>query len=92
MDYLSQAISDWLVGKPLLGFNESTSFANAAKIPEIKAYASLLQMTYFICEIRAKHKVAAHFQRNYFAWELLGLLQLRKAIIAFCQVTFLIQD
>ncbi len=76
---------------PLLSFNESTSFANAAKISKIKVYASLLQMTYFICEITAKHKVTAHFQRNYFASELLGL-QHRKAIIAFCQVTFLIQD
>ena len=92
MDYLIQAISDLLADMPLLSFNESTSFANAAKIPEIKVYASLLQMTYFICEIRVKHKVIAHFRRNYFAWERLGLLQLRKAIIAFCQVTFLIQD
>ena len=41
-DYLSQAISDWLVGMPLLGFNESTSFANANKISEIKAYDYML--------------------------------------------------
>ena len=66
-DYPNQVISDWLAGTPLLDFDEFTGFAYAAKIFKIKVYAFLLQMTCFICEITAKHKVITRFQRNYSA-------------------------
>ena len=61
---------DLLAGKPLLSFDafgSSIILASAVGIFAIEVYALSLRMTYFICEIVIKHRVAVHSRKSCFA-------------------------